>query len=128
MIDTRRSSNASNRSVVRRTGRAILIALAVLLANTTVAVLLSSVLMRVFDSAEQWQAWRTDNYWLLLCWRLMLYMAMAYAWLKLKLKYRLPQSERTKQRRGFFKIEVMVVILVLMVEVSKAVSQAGGIQ
>lgn len=126
MIDTRRSSNASNRSVVRRTGRAILIALAVLLANTTVAVLLSSVLMRVFDSAEQWQAWRTDNYWLLLCWRLMLYMAMAYAWLKLK--YRLPQSERTKQRRGFFKIEVMVVILVLMVEVSKAVSQAGGIQ
>jgi len=126
MIDTRRSSNASNRSVVRRTGRAILIALAVLLANTTVAVLLSSVLMRVFDSAEQWQAWRTDNYWLLLCWRLMLYMAMAYAWLKLK--YRLPQSERTKQRRGFFNIEVMVVILVLMVEVSKAVSQAGGIQ
>lgn len=126
MIDTRRSSNASNRSVVRRTGRAILIALAVLLANTTVAILLSSVLMRVFDSAEQWQAWRTDNYWLLLCWRLMLYMAMAYAWLKLK--YRLPQSERTKQRRGFFKIEVMVVILVLMVEVSKAVSQAGGIQ
>ena len=82
--------------------------------------------MRVFDSAEQWQAWRTDNYWLLLCWRLMLYMAMAYAWLKLK--YRLPQSERTKQRRGFFNIEVMVVILVLMVEVSKAVSQAGGIQ
>ena len=126
MIDTRRSSNASNRSVVRRTGRAILIALAVLLANTAVAVLLSSVLMRVFDSAEQWQAWRTDNYWLLLCWRLMLYMAMAYAWLKLK--YRLPQSERTKQRRGFFNIEVMVVILVLMVEVSKAVSQAGGIQ
>ncbi|QPO18738.1 hypothetical protein HXW90_04070 [Pseudomonas sp. Y39-6] len=126
MIDTRRSSNASNRSVVRRTGRAILIALAVLLANTAVAVLLSSVLMRVFDSAEQWQAWRTDNYWLLLCWRLMLYTAMAYAWLKLK--YRLPQSERTKQRRGFFKIEVMVVILVLMVEVSKAVSQAGGIQ
>ena len=126
MIDTRRSSNASNRSVVRRTGRAILIALAVLLANTAVAVLLSSVLMRVFDSAEQWQAWRTDNYWLLLCWRLMLYMAMAYAWLKLK--YRLPQSERTKQRRGFFKIEVMVVILVLMVEVSKAVSQAGGNQ
>ncbi|WP_324747130.1 hypothetical protein [Pseudomonas veronii] len=126
MIDTRRSSNASNSSVVRRTGRAILIALAVLLANTAVAVLLSSVLMRVFDSAEQWQAWRTDNYWLLLCWRLMLYMAMAYAWLKLK--YRLPQSERTKQRRGFFKIEVMVVILVLMVEVSKAVSQVGGIQ
>lgn len=126
MIDTRRSSNASSRSVVRRTGRAILIALAVLLANTAVAVLLSSVLMRVFDSAEQWQAWRTDNYWLLLCWRLMLYTAMAYAWLKLK--YRLPQSERTKQRRGFFKIEVMVVILVLMVEVSKAVSQAGGIQ
>jgi len=126
MTDTRRPSNASNRSVVRRARRAILIALAVLLANTAVAVLISSVLMSVFDSAEQWQAWRTDNYWLLLCWRLMLYMAITYAWLKLK--YRLPQSERTKHRRSILKIEVMLMILVLMIELSKAVSLAGGVQ
>ncbi|MBB6288742.1 MULTISPECIES: hypothetical protein [unclassified Pseudomonas] len=126
MTDKRRPSNASNPSVVRRAGRAILIALAVLLANTAVAVFISSVLMSVFDSAEQWQAWRTDNYWLLLCWRLMLYMAITYAWLKLK--YRLPQSDRTKHRRSILKIEVMLMILVLMIELSKAVSLAGGVQ
>lgn len=126
MTDKRRPSNASNPSVVRRAGRAILIALAVLLANTAVAVFISSVLMSVFDSAEQWQAWRTDNYWLLLCWRLMLYMAITYAWLKLK--YRLPQSNRTKHRRSILKIEVMLMILVLMIELSKAVSLAGGVQ
>jgi len=112
--------------LVRRAGRGILIALAVLLANTAVAVFISSVLMSVFDSAEQWQAWRTDNYWLLLCWRLMLYMAITYAWLKLK--YRLPQSDRTKHRRSILKIEVMLMILVLMIELSKAVFLAGGVQ
>jgi len=126
MTDKRRPSNASNPSVVRRAGRAILIALTVLLATTAVAVFISSVLMSVFDSAEQWQAWRTDNYWLLLCWRLMLYMAITYAWLKLK--YRLPQSDRTKHRRSILKIEVMLMILVLMIELSKAVSLAGGVQ
>ncbi|SMF19557.1 MULTISPECIES: hypothetical protein [unclassified Pseudomonas] len=126
MTDKRRPSNASNPLVVRRAGRAILIALAVLLATTAVAVFISSVLMSVFDSAEQWQAWRTDNYWLLLCWRLMLYMAITYAWLKLK--YRLPQSDRTKHRRSILKIEVMLMILVLMIELSKAVSLAGGVQ
>jgi succinate dehydrogenase hydrophobic anchor subunit len=126
MTDKRRPSNASNPSVVRRAGRAILIALAVLIANTAVAVFISSVLMSVFDSTEQWQAWRTDNYWLLLCWRLMLYMAITYAWLKLK--YRLPQSDRTKHRRSILKIEVMLMILVLMIELSKAVSLAGGVQ
>lgn len=126
MTDTRTPSKASNPSVVRRAGRAILIALAVLLANTAVAVLISSVLMSVFDSAEQWQAWRTDNYWQLLCWRLMLYMAITYAWLKLK--YRLPQSDRTKHQRSILKIEVMLMILVLMIELSKAVSLAGGVQ
>ncbi|ETK22776.1 MULTISPECIES: hypothetical protein [Pseudomonas] len=126
MTDKRRPSNASNPSVVRRAGRGILIALAVLLANTAVAVFISSVLMSVFDSAEQWQAWRTDNYWLLLCWRLMLYMAITYAWLKLK--YRLPQSDRTKHRRSILKIEVMLMILVLMIELSKAVFLAGGVQ
>ena len=126
MTDKRRPSNASNPSVVRRAGRGILIALAVLLANIAVAVFISSVLMSVFDSAEQWQAWRTDNYWLLLCWRLMLYMAITYAWLKLK--YRLPQSDRTKHRRSILKIEVMLMILVLMIELSKAVFLAGGVQ
>lgn len=126
MIDPQAPLNAPNRSRAHRAGKTLLIALGVLLATTAVAVLLSSILMSVFDSAEQWQAWRADNYWSLLCWRLMLYMAATYAWLKLK--YRMSQSGHTKQRRELFKIEVMVVILVLIVEVSKATFQAGGVQ
>lgn len=115
-----------NHSMTRRIGRGLLVITGVLLATTCLVVLLSSVLMSMFDSVEEWQAWRTDNYWLLLCWRLMLYMAITYAWLKLK--YRLPQSDRTKHRRSILKIEVMLMILVLMIELSKAVTLARGVQ
>lgn len=52
---------APNRSLVRRTGRSILLVLGVLLATAALVVLLSAVLMNMFDSAEQWQAWRTDQ-------------------------------------------------------------------
>lgn len=85
-------------------------------------VLLNAVLMSMFDSAEQWQAWRVDNYWPLLTWRLMLYIALTVAWLKLKAH--LPQSKR----KGLLKIEVMVVLLFAMVEMSKVLYQAGGVQ
>ena len=117
---------APNRSLARRVGRSILLVLGALFATTALGVLLTTVLMSVFDSAEQWQAWRTDHYWPLFTWRLMLYIALIVAWLKLKA--RLPQSERTKRRKGLLKIEVMVILLVLMVELSKVLFQAGGVQ
>ena len=117
---------APNRSLARRVGRSILLVLGALFATTALGVLLTTVLMSVFDSAEQWQAWRTDHYWPLFTWRLMLYIALIVAWLKLKA--RLPQSERTKRRKGLLKIEVMVILLVLMIELSKVLFQAGGVQ
>jgi|LNAP01.1.fsa_nt_gb succinate dehydrogenase hydrophobic anchor subunit len=126
MSNMQEPAAAPNRSLARRVGRSILLVLGALFATTALGVLLTTVLMSVFDSAEQWQAWRTDHYWPLFTWRLMLYIALIVAWLKLKA--RLPQSERTKRRKGLLKIEVMVILLVLMVELSKVLFQAGGVQ
>ncbi len=126
MTNMQEPTAAPNRSLARRVGRSLLLVMGVLLATTALAALLSAVLMSVFDNAEQWQAWRTDHYWPLFAWRLMLYIALAVAWLKLKA--RLPQSERTRRRKGLLKIEVMVILLVLMVELSKVLFQAGGVQ
>jgi len=126
MSNMQEPAAAPNRSLARRVGRSILLVLGALFATTALGVLLTTVLMSVFDSAEQWQAWRTDHYWPLFTWRLMLYIALIVAWLKLKA--RLPQSERTKRRKGLLKIEVMVILLVLMIELSKVLFQAGGVQ
>ena len=111
-----------NHSMTRRIGRGLLVITGVLLATTCFVVLLSSVLMSMFDSVEEWQAWRVDNYWPLFTWRLMLYIALAVAWLKLKA--RLPQS----RRKGLLKIEVTVALFFAMVEMSKVLYQAGGVQ
>lgn len=126
MSNMQEPAAAPNRSLARRVGRSILLVLGALFATTALGVLLTTVLMSVFDSAEQWQAWRTDHYWPLFTWRLMLYISLIVAWLKLKA--RLPQSERTKRRKDLLKIEVMVILLVLMVELSKVLFQAGGVQ
>ncbi|MCK3850529.1 hypothetical protein [Pseudomonas sp. W2Jun17] len=124
MTDMPEPVTAPNRSLVRQTGRSILLVLGVLLATTALVVLLSAALMNMFDSAEQWQAWRTNHYWPLFTWRLMLYIALAVACFKFKA--RLSNSERSKRRKGLLKIEVMVVLLFLMVELSKVLYQAGG--
>ncbi|MBI6907057.1 hypothetical protein [Pseudomonas palleroniana] len=122
MTDIQDPVAAPNRSLTRRVGRGILLVLGTLLVTTVLVVLLSAVLMSVFDSAEQWQAWRVDNYWPLFTWRLMLYIALTVAWLKLKA--RLPLSKR----KGLLKIEVMVILLFVMIELSKAFLPSGGIQ
>ncbi|WP_044275356.1 hypothetical protein [Pseudomonas fluorescens] len=122
MTDIQDPVTFPNRSLTRRVGRGILLALGTLLVTTALVVLLSAFLMSVFDSAEQWQAWRVANYWPLFTWRLMLYIALTVAWLKLKA--RLPQS----RRKGLLKIEVMVVLLFVMIELSKAFLPSGGIQ
>ncbi|EPJ76301.1 hypothetical protein [Pseudomonas sp. CFT9] len=125
MTDIQDPVAAPNRSLTRRVGWGILLVLGTLLVTTALVVLLSAVLMSVFDSAEQWQAWRVENYWPLFTWRLMLYIALTVAWFKFKV--RLSNSERSKRRKGLLKIEIMVILLFLMVELSKVLYQAGGV-
>ncbi|QGF91713.1 hypothetical protein GH769_00180 [Pseudomonas sp. CFSAN084952] len=122
MTDIQDPVAAPNRSLIRRVGRGTLVVLGTLLATTALVVLLNAVLMSMFDSAEQWQAWRVVNHWPLFTWRLMLYIALTVAWLKLKAS--LPLS----RRKGLLKIEVMVILLFVMIELSKAFLPSGGIQ
>jgi hypothetical protein len=77
----------------------------------------------MFDNVQQW---RTDHYWPLLAWRLMLYTLLAVAWFKLKA--RLTESERLKSRNRLLKIEILVALLVLLIELSKVLLQPGGAQ
>lgn len=116
----------SGRSQTRRVVRWIMLVLCTLLPATALMVLLSAVLLSVFDSAEQWQAWRTDHYWILTTWRLVVYAFLVASWLKLKA--RLSQSKRIEARKEFRKLEVMVILLFVMIELSKAFLPSGGIQ
>ena len=126
MTDIQDPVAAPNRSLTRRVGRGILVVLGTLLAATALVVLLSAVLMSVFDSAEQWQAWRTDHYWTLATWRLVVYAFLVASWLKLKA--RLSQSKRAEARRELRRLEVLIVLLFVMIELSKAFLPSGGFQ
>lgn len=125
MTDTQDPVTTAERSQTRRVGRGILLALSVLLATTAIVVLLSAILMSVFDSTEQWQAWRTDHYWPLFTWRLMLYVSLIIAWIKLKARW--TQSKRTDARK-LRRLEIMVILLFVMIELSKAFLPSGGTQ
>ena len=125
MTDIQDPVGSSGRSLTRRVGRGILLVLSVLLATTAIVVLLSAILMSVFDSAEQWQVWRTDHYWPLFTWRLMLYVALIIAWIKLKARW--AHSKRTDARK-LRRLEIMVILLFVMIELSKAFIPSGGIQ
>lgn len=125
MTDIQDPIGSSGRSLTRRVRRGILLVLSVLLATTAIVVLLSAILMSVFDSAEQWQAWRTDHYWPLFTWRLMLYVSLIIAWIKLKARW--TQSKQTDARK-LRRLEIMVILLFVMIELSKAFIPSGGIQ
>jgi cytochrome c biogenesis factor len=126
MTDIQDPAATSGRSLTRRVGRGVVLVLGTLLSATALMVLLSAVLMSVFDSAEQWQAWRTDHYWTLATWRLLVYAFLVASWLKLKA--RLSQSKRTETRKELRRLEVMVILLFVMIELSKAFLPGGGIQ
>lgn len=82
--------------------------------------------MNMFDSAEQWQAWRTDHYWPLFTWRLMLYIALTVAPV-VQIQDAVARTQNARNgAKGLLKIEIMVILLFLMVELSK-VYQAGGV-
>lgn len=124
MIKPQAPAAIPSRSLAHRMGRRVLIGLSILLAVSVLAVLLNTALLRMFDNIQHWQEWRTDHYWLLLAWRLTLYIALAVAWVKLKA--RLPEPERLKSRNRLLKVEVLVVLLVLLIELSKVLLKPGG--
>ncbi|QHF43006.1 hypothetical protein PspS35_04095 [Pseudomonas sp. S35] len=126
MTDSQDPVTMPGRSQTRRVVRCIMLVLGTLLSATALMVLLSAILMSVFESAEQWQAWRTDHYWTLATWRLVVYAFLVVSWLKLKAQ--LSKSKRTEARKGLRRLEIMIVLLFVMIELSKAFFPSGGIQ
>ncbi len=124
MNEIQGSDTAPVGSLTHRVGRGFLLGLGILLAIAALAILLNAALFHIFDNAQQWQEWRTEHYWLLLTWRLLLYTALTVAWLKLKA--RLPKPERLKSQKRLLKIELLVVVLILLVELSKFLLLRGG--
>ncbi|MGP4921794.1 hypothetical protein [Pseudomonas lundensis] len=89
----------------------------------SVALMLLSVLLGivavnhlgVFDT---WLKWREGNYLPLLLWRLALYGSIVFAWVKLKA--RLPEAEGGQPSKGTQRIELLVLLLFVIIEISKA--------
>lgn len=69
----------------------------------------------VFDS---WLAWREGNYLPLLLWRLALYCSIVFAWVKLKA--RVPEPEPSQPSKAMQRIEFLVLLLFVIIEISKA--------
>ncbi|NNJ17048.1 hypothetical protein CSV86_018615 [Pseudomonas putida CSV86] len=89
----------------------------------SVVILLLSVLLGiiainhlgVFDA---WLKWREGNYLPLLLWRIVLYGIIVFGWLKLKA--RLPGTEAGQPSKGTQRIEFLVLLLFVIIEISKA--------
>lgn len=126
MSDIQEPVATPKRSLPQRVGRGFTLGLGLLIAFTIMAVLLNMALLSMFENAHEWEEWRIDHYWALLAWRLMIYTALTVTWLKLKARQ--PKSEHLKSRKHFLKIELLVVVLILLVEISKFAFQTGGVQ
>ncbi|SDG71202.1 hypothetical protein SAMN05216603_103134 [Pseudomonas benzenivorans] len=107
-----------SQSTARKVVVWLLASLGMIVLLSILAVLLGTVIMQLFGSVEQWRQWRVENYWLLLAWRLCLYTVLVMFWLQLKA--RLPKVAPGSTRNRLIRAEVMVVLLVLLIELSKA--------
>ncbi len=82
------------------------------------SVLLGIIAVNHLGIFETWSKWREGNYLPLLLWRLGLYGSIVFAWLKLKA--RLPGAETGQQSKGAQRIEFLVLLLFVIIEISKA--------
>lgn len=119
MTDMQEPVAMAKRSRTRQIGRVLLIGLGVSLT----LMMLSAVVLVSFTNAKQWQLWSSNHYWELLAWRLLLYIALMFAWTKLKT--RLPEAVRLKNRGRLARIEILIVMLLVLIELSKVLLQRG---
>ncbi|AMN76883.1 hypothetical protein [Pseudomonas azotoformans] len=120
MTDIQNSAAMTKHSLTRRIGRALLMGFGV---SLTLMMLCAAFLVS-FASAKQWEVWSSNHYWELLAWRLLLYIALMVAWTKLKA--RLPEPVRLKNRGRLTRIEILIVLLFALIELSKVLLLHGG--
>lgn len=82
------------------------------------SVLLGIIAVNHLGVFETWLKWREDNYLPLLLWRLALYGSIVLAWVKLKA--RLPWAGGGQPSKGTQRIEFLVLLLFVIIEISKA--------
>lgn len=105
----------------RKVAVCLLASLGIIILLSILAVLLGMAIMQLFGSVERWQQWRVANYWSLLAWRFCLYTVLVMLWLQLKA--RRPKLAPGLAHNRLIRVEVMAVLLVLLLELSKAALQ-----
>lgn len=105
---------------VKLIGRTLKI-LACLTILTVLAILVNAAMFRFFGGVQGWQIWRADHYWHLLAWRITLYAVIALAWHKLKTRAR--NDAKQPQNKRLRRVEILAVLLVSLIELSRLVLQ-----
>ncbi|EPQ8817218.1 hypothetical protein ACUW0U_002708 [Pseudomonas aeruginosa] len=99
----------------------LLVGVLMVIGLAVLGTLLSLFALNHFGGIQGLEAWRQSNYWSLFAWRALLYCALAIAWFRLK-QQKVSAHERQRIRR----IEILVLLLVLLIEFSKAYFRTGG--
>lgn len=103
---------------LRRAARVAVITLVVLCSLSALVIVLAPLLFQTPEDFLRWQAWRVEHSGYMLIWRLTLYTALAMAWIKLK-SHRSKNSSAS-ERKQVRRIETLMVLLLLMIELVKA--------
>lgn len=96
----------------------LLVGIGMMVLVTIFALMIVTLVMPYVGSIDQLHDWRQSNYWLLLSWRVVLYATLIIYWLKLKSK--LPEFKQSAIRIKAIKIEVLAVLLIVFLELTKA--------
>ncbi|HCU0440726.1 TPA: hypothetical protein OUI97_000043 [Pseudomonas aeruginosa] len=101
----------------------LLVGVLIVIGLAVVGTLLSLFALNHFGGIQGLEAWRQSNYWSLFAWRALLYCALAIAWFRLKQQRK---ELRAHERQRIRRIEILVLLLVLLIEFSKAYFRTGG--
>jgi len=102
----------------RKLTMVLLVGIGMVVLITIFALMFVTLVVPYIGSIDQLHDWRQSNYWLLLSWRVALYAALIIYWLKLKSK--LPEFKQNAIRIKVVKIEVLAVLLIVFLELTKA--------
>ncbi|ENQ9243568.1 hypothetical protein CJU54_32270 [Pseudomonas aeruginosa] len=103
----------------------LLVGVLIVIGLAVVGTLLSLFALNHFGGIQGLEAWRQSNYWSLFAWRALLYCALAIAWFRLKQQQQRKEL-RAHERQRIRRIEILVLLLVLLIEFSKAYFRTGG--
>jgi hypothetical protein len=101
-------------TLLKRVAIGLLISLIMLVTCVVLAV----IALNHLGIFENWIRWRGDNYLMLLAWRVFLYAVVIVGWLKVRDRLPMDQSDATSNRRR--RVEGLVVLLFLIIEIAKA--------